>query len=73
MRGIVLLGVLLLVGGLIALAEPVIRYTRTEKVIDAGPIEVTAERDRRLVVPPVLAGLTAVAGLIVIITSARKA
>lgn len=72
MRGMVLIGVLLLVGGLVALAEPVIRYTRTEKVIDAGPIQVTAERDRRVMVPPVVAGLTAAAGLLLIITSSRK-
>jgi hypothetical protein len=73
MRGVVLLGVLLLVGGLVALAEPVFRYSTTEKVIDAGPIEVTAERNRRVVVPPLVAGLAAVAGLVVIVAGSRKA
>jgi hypothetical protein len=72
MRGRVLLGVILLVAGLAGLAWPVISYTKTEKVVDLGPIEVTAEREKRLPVPPIVGGLAAVAGLVIIVTSSRK-
>jgi hypothetical protein len=71
MKGTMLLGVILLVAGLAGLAWPVISYTTTEKVVDVGPIEVTAERERRLPVPPIVGGLAAVAGLVIIITSSR--
>jgi hypothetical protein len=70
MRGIVLLGVILLVAGLAGLAWPVISYTKTEKVVDIGPIEVTAEREKRVPVPPIVGGLAAV--LVLIVTANRK-
>jgi uncharacterized membrane protein HdeD (DUF308 family) len=72
MRGITLLGVILLIAGLAGLAWPVISYTKTEKVVDLGPIEVTAEREKHLPVPPIVGGLAAVAGIIIIVTSSRK-
>ena len=72
MRGMKLFGVILLVAGLAGLAWPVISYTKTEKVVDLGPIEVTAEREKRVPVPPIVGGLAAVAGLVIIVTSSRK-
>ena len=72
MRGMKLLGVILLVAGLAGLAWPVISYTKTEKVVDLGPIEVTAEREKHVPVPPIIGGLAAVAGLVIIVASSRK-
>ena len=68
MRGLVLVGVLLIVGGLAALALPVISYTRSEKVVDIGPVEVTADRTRHVPVPPLVGGLAVVAGLVLIVS-----
>jgi UDP-N-acetylmuramyl pentapeptide phosphotransferase/UDP-N-acetylglucosamine-1-phosphate transferase len=73
MRGLVLVGVLLIVAGLAALTWPVISYTRTEKVVDLGPIEVTADRERRVPVPPLVGGLAVAAGLILVVSSRRNA
>ena len=72
MRGMKLLGVILLVAGLAGLAWPVISYTKTEKVVDLGPIEVTAEREKHVPVPPIVGGLAAVAGLVIIVAGSRK-
>ena len=72
MQGTLLIGVLLLVAGLAGLAWPVITYTKTEKVVDLGPVEVTAEREKHVPVPPLVGGLAAVAGLVIIIASSRK-
>jgi hypothetical protein len=72
MRGTMLLGIILLVAGLAGLAWPVITYTKTEKVVDLGPVEVTAEREKRLPVPPIVGGLAAVAGIVIIIAGSRK-
>ena len=73
MRGTVLLGVILLIAGLAGLAWPVISYTTTEKVVDIGPVEVTAEREKRVPVPPVVGGLAAIAGVVIIVAGSRKA
>jgi hypothetical protein len=67
-----LFGIMLLVAGLAGLAWPVITYTKTEKVVDIGPIEVTAEREKRVPVPPIVGGLAAVAGVVIIVTGSRK-
>jgi len=72
MRGTVLLGVILLIAGLAGLAWPVISYTKTEKVVDLGPIEVTADRQKHVPVPPIAGGLAAVAGVVIIVASSRK-
>ena len=72
MRGIVLLGAILLIAGLAGLAWPVISYTDTEKVVDIGPVEVTAEREKRVPVPPIVGGLAAVAGIVLIVAGSRK-
>ena len=72
MRGTVLLGVILLVAGLVGLASPIISYTKTEKVVDIGPVEVTAERKKRVPVPPLAGGLAAVAGIVIIVAGSRK-
>jgi len=72
MRGTMLLGVILLVAGLAGLAWPVISYTTTEKVVDIGPVEVTAEREKRVPVPPIVGGLAAIAGVVIIVAGSRK-
>jgi len=51
----------------------VISYTRTEKVVDIGPVEVTADKTRHVPVPPLVGGLAVAAGLILVVSSRRNA
>jgi uncharacterized membrane protein HdeD (DUF308 family) len=66
MRPIAAVGVLLLVIGLVALVYQGITYTSRETVIDIGPLHATADRQKRLPLPPVL-GIAAVAGGVVLL------
>ena len=61
-----LIGVLLLVFGIVALALGGITYTKREKVLDIGPITATTEREKTIPLSPIV-GLAAVAGGIVLI------
>lgn len=61
MKPAAMLGVVLIVLGLAALAYQGFTYTTRETVIDIGPIEATAERQRTVPLPPVV-GIVAVAG-----------
>ena len=72
MKGTVLLGALLLIAGLVGLASPMITYTKTEKVVDIGPVEVTAEREKHVPLPHIVGGLAAIAGLVIIVAGSRK-
>jgi uncharacterized membrane protein HdeD (DUF308 family) len=67
-----ILGILLIVLGVVALAYGGITYTRREKVLDIGPIEATAERRHTVPLPPVLGVAALVGGIALVIASARR-
>lgn len=66
------IGVVLIVLGIIALAYGGITYTRREKVLDIGPIEATTEKRETIPLPPVLGGLALVGGIALLIAGSRK-
>jgi hypothetical protein len=72
MKPVTLVGVLLIVLGVAALAYQGVTYTSRETVVDAGPVQVTADRQRTVPLPPVL-GIVAVAGgVVLLIAGARR-
>jgi len=72
MKPVGILGVLLIVFGLVALAYQGFTYTRREKVIDLGPIQATAERQRTVPLPPVVGIVAVAAGVALIVAGTRK-
>ena len=67
------MGALLILSGVIMLALGGFSFRSRERVADVGPIEVTAERERSVPIPPILAGLAIVGGVALIVTSTRRA
>jgi hypothetical protein len=65
------LGLVLLVAGLLMLAWPVISYTDRDEVADFGPIEIAVEERESISLPPILGGVAAAAGLVLLITGLR--
>jgi hypothetical protein len=65
-------GVLLIVLGLAALVYQGITYTTRETVIDIGPIEATADRERTLPLPPVVGIGAVAAGVALLIGDSRR-
>lgn len=72
MKTTAIVGVLLIVLGLFALAYQGIRYTDREKIIDLGPIEATTETEKTIPLPPILGAAALASGVILLVTSARK-
>lgn len=72
MRAPTIFGIVLIVVGVAALLFQGIEYTTDETVIDAGPIEVEAERERTIPIAPIV-GVIAVVGGIVLIGVGKKA
>jgi uncharacterized membrane protein YidH (DUF202 family) len=60
-------GVLLVVLGVAGLAYGGLSWTRRDKIVDAGPIEITADKTERLPLPPLAGGLLLVAGVVLIL------
>jgi uncharacterized membrane protein YidH (DUF202 family) len=57
------LGGILVVFGLVALLYGGISWTRRDKVLDAGPIQVTTEKRESLPISPIAGGVMLVAGV----------
>lgn len=58
-----ILGGVLVVLGILALLYGGISWTRRDKVLDAGPIQITADKKESLPIPPIAGGIMLVAGV----------
>ena len=72
MRGSFLLGVLLIVGGIAALATPYFTYTQKERVVDVGPIKIDADKQHSVNIPQIAAIAALVAGLALLFAGNRS-
>ena len=72
MKPNVLLAVVLIVVGLAAFAYQGISYTTREKVVDLGPIQVTADRTKTLPIPPLVGAIAVLSGLAVLVIGGKK-
>lgn len=65
-------GILLIVLGVVALAYGGFSYTRSEKIVDLGPIQATAETRETVPLPPILGGLALAGGIVLLIAGSKK-
>jgi uncharacterized membrane protein HdeD (DUF308 family) len=72
MRAISILGIVLIIFGIFVLVSEGITYTKTEKVLDIGPIEATAKHQKTIPIPPIAGGVAVVAGVVLVITGAKR-
>ena len=68
-----LLAIALIAIGLIALAYQGISYTSRDKVVDLGPLHVTAERSHTLPLPPIVGAIALAGGLALLFMNGGKA
>lgn len=72
MKTPVLLGIILIVIAVLAFAYQGISYTSREKVIDLGPLQMSADRTRTLPLPPIVGGIALVGGIILLVVGNKK-
>jgi len=72
MRGLALVGVILIVLGAIALAYQGITYTTEEKVVDLGPLKVEAQRQKTIPLPPIIGGVAVAVGIVLLVVGLRR-
>ena len=66
------LGIVLLVLGVAMLIWTGFTYTKKEKLVDAGPIQISADREKSVNWPPYAGGILALGGIILLATNKNK-
>jgi hypothetical protein len=67
-----IVGIILIVVGIVALTYGGFSYTKREKVIDAGPLQVSADKEHHVQLPPVLGAICLAGGIVLVAISSRK-
>lgn len=68
-----LIAIILIAVGVIAFAYQGITYTTREKVIDLGPLQVTADKTKTLPLPPIVGAIALVGGIVILVMGNKKA
>jgi len=72
MKNYTIIAVILIALGIVAFAWQGISYTTTEKVVDLGPIQMSAEKTRTLPLPPIAGGICLVGGIVLLVMGRKK-
>lgn len=72
MKSITLVGIVLVVLGVLALAFQGFNYNRQETVMNVGPMHVTAETHDRMPLPPILGGLALIGGVVLLVAGSKQ-
>ncbi len=65
-------GLILIVLGAILLIWTGFTYTKKEKIVDLGPIQVSADREKTVNWPPYAGGVVLLAGIVILVTAKNK-
>lgn len=66
------LGIVLVILGVVALFWTGFTYTKREKIVDAGPIEISADKEKSFNWPPYAGGILLVGGIVLIAVDRKK-
>lgn len=72
MKPAIVIGIVLILLGIVALSYNRITYTTKEKIVEIGPLQATAEKEKSISLPPMLGGLVLVAGVGLIALGYKK-
>ena len=72
MKTLTMVGLVLIVIGLAALAYQGVTYTKRETVLDIGPLHATADRQKTLPIPPIVGVVALAGGVMLLLAGARK-
>jgi uncharacterized membrane protein YidH (DUF202 family) len=67
-----LIGIILIVFGVAALAFGGFNYTKREKVLDLGPLQATVERQKTLPVAPIVGIAALIGGIGLVVAGSRS-
>ena len=72
MKPATLVGIVLIVLGVLALAYQGITYTTREKVVDLGPIKASVDKQKTVPLPPILGAVALAAGVVLLVVGNKR-
>jgi hypothetical protein len=72
MRLKTIIAIILIAVGIVALTYQGISYTTREKVIDLGPIHMSADKTRTISLPPIVGVVALVGGIVILVVGRKK-
>lgn len=72
MKPTIIFAILLIALGVVAFGYQGFTYTTREKVVDIGPLQVTADTTRTLPLPPIVGAIALVSGIVLLVVGSRK-
>ena len=72
MKPATIVGIVLIILGIVALAYQGINYTTKDKVVDLGPLKVEAKHEKTIPLPPIVGVAALVGGVVLVAVSARR-
>jgi hypothetical protein len=73
MKPVAIIGIVLIVLGIAGLVVGRISYTTTEKVLDVGPLQATAEKEHSVAIPDIASIAAILAGGFLVFLGRRRA
>ena len=67
-----LIGVFLIILGIVGFSYKYFSYTTDEKVAEIGNVKVTAEKEKTIVISPLLSGVSLAAGVVLLIVGMSR-
>jgi hypothetical protein len=71
-KPLTIVAIILIVIGIVVLAQQGITYKTQKDVVNFGPFHVTAEETKTVLVPPILGGIALVGGVVLLVVSMKR-
>jgi hypothetical protein len=68
-----MIGLILVMFGVLALAYQGITYTTHKKVLDIGPIQATETEHKTIPLPPIVGGIALIGGIVLLVSGSKAA
>jgi uncharacterized membrane protein YidH (DUF202 family) len=72
MKPLVIVGIVLIIAGVVAMAYGGFSFTTTEKIAEIGPLKLEKEKTRGVAIPPIVGGVAIVAGIVLVAAGFRS-